>query len=175
MTEYRTNFDWLRAHIDHDGDDCLTWPYGLDDKGYAQVVCFDRIRKAHRVMCELVNGIPPTPKHQASHTCGNGSRGCVNPKHLEWKTNSENQRDRRKHGTHLGGIGTRTRLTPAQIAEIRSLNGVLSKVKIAEKFGVKRGCVEYWHRHDRDPLPPGQSKSAVQKRRVRSAEPLTAV
>lgn len=82
---------------------------------------------------------------------------------------SKNQRDRRKHGTHLGGIGTRTRLTPEQIEEIRSLNGILSKVKIAEKFGVKRGCVEYWHRHDRDPLPPGESKSAVQKRQARNA------
>lgn len=162
--QMRTTFDWLRVRVNHDGGECLFWPFGRDDKGYGQVTAFDRVRKAHRVMCELAHGIPPTPKHQASHTCGKGHLGCVNPKHLEWKTNSENQLDRRKHGTHLGSIGSRTRLTPDQITEIRSLKGVLSKVKLAEKFGVKRGCIDYWHRHDRQPLPPGQSESALYRR-----------
>ena len=45
MTEIRTVFDWLRLRVNHEGDECLMWPYGRDDKGYGQVTAFDRIRK----------------------------------------------------------------------------------------------------------------------------------
>jgi hypothetical protein len=54
---------------------------------------------AHRLMCQLAHGDPPTPDHIAAHSCGRGHEGCVNPNHLSWKTYSENELDKRVHGT----------------------------------------------------------------------------
>jgi hypothetical protein len=34
------------------------------------------------------------------HSCGNGDKGCVNPKHLRIGTPSENNADTLEHGTH---------------------------------------------------------------------------
>lgn len=154
---FRTNFDWLRAHINHDGDECLLWPFGKDDKGYGTVVAFDRIRKAHRVMCELAHGIPPGSKAQASHNCGNGHLGCVNPKHLEWKSNSENQLDRyRRHGRRqCNQWGQTGKLTQDQIAIIKAERGKTTIKELAERFGVKRGAIDYWHRKAREELSAG--------------------
>src|SRR5690349_5386913 len=158
----------LLSHLRHRGEACLFWPFSKDDKGYGQVsIGGGKVRKAHRVMCMLVNGPPPTPKHQASHTCGMGHLGCFNPNHLVWKTNSENQKDRRKHGTHLGSKGSRTPLTRAQIAEMRALKGIESRISIAKRMGVKRGCVQYWQTHNRDPAPPGMSRRSIKRRENR--------
>lgn len=155
----------LLAHVRHKGEDCLIWPYSRDDKGYGQVsIGGGKIKKAHRVMCEIVNGSPPTSKHQAAHECGNGHLGCFNPRHLKWKTNSENQKDRRKFNRHWGSKGARTPLSIAQIEEMRRLKGIESRVSIAKRMGVKRGCVQYWQTHDRPPVPAGTSYSAVWKR-----------
>lgn len=160
--------EWLLSHASHDGDDCLIWPFFRDPYyGRGRIGAIDdrgAVLWAHRIMCELAHGEPPTPKHQAAHNCGNGVGGCVNPRHLEWKTNSENQLDRRKHGTHGGAIGTRTRLTAEQIADIRSCGGTETQIETATRLGVKRGTVEYWRRHNREPLPPGSSPSAVRAR-----------
>ena len=147
-----STFEWLRQHISHTGDECLTWPFGRDSKGYGQCSAFDKIRKAHRLMCILANGEPPSRKHQASHTCGNGHLGCVNPKHLRWQTNSENQLERyRVHGRRdCNTGGPKGKLTPAEAKQVMALRGKLSISKIAEKFGVKRGAVDYWHKKVRE-------------------------
>ena len=142
---------WILDRVAHQGDECLTWPFSRIAKGYGHVSIDGRLHYAHRIMCELVKGPPPTPEHQASHSCGNGHNGCVNGEHLSWKTNSGNQLDRRAHGT-LRKDGVRTKLTPAQIAEIRSLKGIETQASLALRFGVKPGCIEYWHRHDRPPM-----------------------
>lgn len=46
-----------------------------------------------RHMCKLKNGDPPTPDHEAAHSCGNGKHGCINPNHLRWATDAENMAD----------------------------------------------------------------------------------
>ena len=48
-----------------------------------------------RVVCEEVNGPPPTSKHEASHLCENGKGGCVNGSHLTWETSAENHARRK--------------------------------------------------------------------------------
>jgi len=143
---------WIREHLDHRGDDCLLWPYSKDSRvGRGMLGYNGQQWWAHRLMCTLAHGEPPTPKHQTIHTCGNGHLGCANPRHLRWGTNAENQKDRRKHGTHKGAKGTRTRLTDDQIAEIRRKEK--TQVQIAKDFGISLGCVQYWQRHDRPPVP----------------------
>jgi hypothetical protein len=78
----------LRRWIDtvalpYTGADCLIWPFGRHKDGYAQ----GRYPglptgRAYRAICELAHGKPPTPEHEAAHTCGQGRAGCVAPGHL---------------------------------------------------------------------------------------------
>lgn len=145
-------FKWLLAHASYDSDECLIWPYSIDNYGgYGHLGYNGKMYLAHRLMCILAHGEPPTPKHQASHSCGKGHEGCVNPKHISWKTTSDNLKDRRKHGTHKGAIGNRTNLPYGVIDRIRELKGVVSQYKISAIFKVAPGCVQYWHRDDHPP------------------------
>ena len=150
---------FIRDHASYQGEDCLTWPFATN-RGYGHLGVNGKMHKAHRLMCEMVHGPSPSQQHYAAHSCGNGHLGCVNPRHLSWRTSSENAHDRRLHGSPEGSKGTRTGLTDEQVSEIRHLKGRLSQVKIAEKFGISRGSVEYWHRHERPPLPPSTRQRA---------------
>jgi hypothetical protein len=138
---------WLKAHVAYQGDDCLPWPLSRDNRvGRGRVGYNGKHLWAHRLMCILAHGEPPTPKHQAAHSCGKGHYGCCNPRHLSWKTNSENQLDRRKNGNMLRNrSGWRGNLSPEQRAEIVALKGKKPQVEIAKQFGVSLGCVQYWH------------------------------
>lgn len=126
---------WLRENVNHAGDSCLMWPMHSDDKGYAIVALNGRLKKASRVMCELAYGPPPMPRHEAAHSCGRGHKACVNPRHLSWKTRSENQRDRRRHGTHgRPGVYGKSKLTPEDIGQIRALSSTTTHKELARKF-----------------------------------------
>lgn len=139
-------FLWLKARVDYAGDECLPWPFSKDSRvGRGMLGYNGKQWWAHRLMCVLVHGEPPTPKHQAAHSCGKGHYGCVNPRHLSWKTNSENQLDRRVNGSMLRNpYGPRPGLSPEQIEQIKALKGQMTQVAIAKKFGVSLGCVQYW-------------------------------
>ena len=137
---------WIMAHLNEPEGDCLPWPFSRNNYGYGQVGYKGKVHKATRLMCELVNGPAPEDRPQAAHSCGNGHLGCCHPKHLSWKNNSANQKDRRVHGSPEGGIGRRTRLTPAQIYLIQSTKGIVTQESLAAQLGVKRGTIEYWRR-----------------------------
>lgn len=100
---------WLAQHQNYADEACLVWPFGRKSDGYGQASGIS----AHRAMCILAHGNPPTPKHEAAHSCGKGHLGCVNPKHLRWATKKENNMDRFKHGTA-------GKLTESQVLAIRS-------------------------------------------------------
>lgn len=91
---------WLKEHVDHDGADCLFWPYARNEQGYGTATVGGYYTLAHRHMCILAHGEPPFPKAEAAHFCGGGANGCVNPKHVRWATRSVNQMDKTLHGTH---------------------------------------------------------------------------
>jgi DNA invertase Pin-like site-specific DNA recombinase len=73
--------------------------------------------------------------------------GCVHPGHLEWKTPSENQLDRAKHGTAVtsryGPVG---KLTKLQRQEIIDLKGKMPQREIAKLYGVHFETVSRWQR-----------------------------
>jgi hypothetical protein len=146
-------FRWLTENVSHAGDGCLIWPFGRDKRVNRGMLKHNgKNYWAHRLMCELVHGAPPTPKHQAAHNCGKGHYRCVNPRHLEWKTNAQNQLDRAKNGNALRNPhGPKGALTPEQKAEIIALKGTMTQMAIAAKFGISLGCVQYWqkYRHER--------------------------
>lgn len=134
-----TVLDWLYAHVSYSGDDCLTWPYSCA-RGYAQVAVGRKVTRASRLMCKLVHGDPPSPLHEAAHLCGKGNKGCVNPKHLTWKTRSENQLDRRQHGTAITATkGQAGVLSADELAAIRAAEG--TTISIAARFGVSERTV----------------------------------
>jgi hypothetical protein len=92
--------------------------------------------KASRVMCILAHGPAPSPLHVAAHSCGKGTDGCVNPKHLRWATEKENYEDAVAHGVAARGERHGSAiLTEKAVAEIRE-KGVKNKSELAQKFGV---------------------------------------
>lgn len=88
--------------ISHASDDCLIWPYGRSDNGYGTLRVGGKKWYAHRYVCFLRHGHPPTTGLDAAHSCGNGQLGCVNPGHLRWATRAENVADAIEHGTFRG-------------------------------------------------------------------------
>lgn len=133
---------WIKDHVEYDGDDCLKWPFAFYKDGRGQVTINKRTVQAHRVMCEMAHGAPPTAEHEAAHTCGKGHEGCVNPKHLAWKTHQENIEDKFVHGTMLKGEQiAAAKLTEVQVRDIRKLASVETHAALAERYGVVRQTI----------------------------------
>lgn len=122
--------NWIKAHLDYPSSEfCLIWPFGVSE-GTIQVG--SPPQNVFRIMCEHRNGPPPTDKHQAAHSCGRRHDGCVNPHHLSWKTNSENQKERYQQS----GFVPSKKLTPEQVDEIRSLKDRAKIADVVKQFGV---------------------------------------
>lgn len=133
--------------LQHEGNDCLKWPFGRGPAGYGGTVIIDGKKfLVSRYICELVNGPPPTPKHEAAHSCGKGHEGCIAPEHLEWKTHTENMADTILHGTHNRGERHGcVKLTEAAVREILALKGIETQSKLAARFGVDPSTISYIH------------------------------
>lgn len=134
---------WLRANAGHQGDECLTWPFG-GCNGYGNLSVNGQYHYAHRLMCELAHGPAPSPDHEAAHSCGRGHQKCVNPNHLSWKTRSENQLDRTAQGTR-NTWSWRGKLTQEQANQILALKGKKTQAELAKMFGVSRSNISFIH------------------------------
>lgn len=153
-------------------DACIEWPYARDASGYGRVLFRGRILHATRAICLLTIGDPPTARHHAAHSCGNGHLGCVHPRHLRWATPKENSADRQIHGTGNGPVGelnARAKLTMQQVIDIRhqrSTNGVSTRV-LAAKYGVAISTVNqvlngrHWNKISR---PEGDGPNQLSSR-----------
>lgn len=122
-------------------DECLIWPFSKDLGGYGQCSNYFGIGKgAHRNMCYLVYGPPPTPQYEAAHSCRN--RDCVNPMHLSWKTASANRMDKVRDNTHSRGErNTKAKLTEKDVHTIRKLRGTVSGRALAARYGVTPNAI----------------------------------
>lgn len=135
---------WIEeVALNFEGDDCLRWPFKTAVKGYGKFHLDGREVLASRYICERVNGPPPTLTHEAAHSCGKGHEGCVNKRHLSWKTPVENAADKVAHGTT--GRGEQcpvSKLTEANVLEIRRLtaSGITQRT-IAAQFGIDQSTV----------------------------------
>ena len=138
---------FLQAAMSSETDECVIWPFARDSAGYGKVRIDGKTRTVSREVCIAIHGEPPTPKHDAAHNCGKGHLGCINHRHLTWKTRTENQADRLIHGTSNRGerCGT-AKLTEGEVRVIRRLYGTKPLREIAEHFGVTCQTVYDIHR-----------------------------
>lgn len=139
---------FLLESLSTDTDDCIHWPYAKVPSGVGRLLYNGKLSIASRVVCELAHGKPPTPKHEAAHLCGKGHEGCINHKHLRWKTKLENEADKIAHGTLLAGEKHNcVKLTVEQVREIRTLSH-LPASKVAPRYDVSIQAI-YDIRHGR--------------------------
>lgn len=131
---------FLRDAIAAKTDDCVFWPFSDNGSGYGLITIGGKRQYVHRLVCEAEHG--PGGILDAAHSCGNGHKGCVNPKHLSWKTRIENMADSLAHGTRIRGERHyATKLTEADIWNIRSQSERLTHDEIAQRFGVSRATI----------------------------------
>lgn len=126
----------------HAGDECLFWPFARYESGYPQITVDGCHQSLTRLICARVNGDAPTPEHDAAHSCGKGHLGCVNPRHLSWKTKPENATDKLAHGTdNRGERHNLAVLTEADVREILALGSAVPQREIAARFGVAQATI----------------------------------
>ncbi|MEO6532853.1 MAG: helix-turn-helix domain-containing protein [Pseudolysinimonas sp.] len=129
--------------MSYEGDECLIWPFNRNTHGYATVGVHGRRRIVSRMVCQMGRGEPPSPDHEAAHSCGHGAEGCVAKRHLSWKTHTANEHDKVEHGTVNRGTrngGAKITEADARMVLTLSTDG-LSQRKIAERFGISQGTV----------------------------------
>lgn len=143
-------FEWLMDAIKQETDECINYPYS-GSGGYGRLYIDGKLMFAHRYVCILENGEPPTDKHQAAHSCGNGHLGCVNKRHLSWKTCAENNADKREHGTQLeGSTHPQAKLTEHDVLWVKSQRGHFTRAGMADLLRVSRATIDgildgrYW-------------------------------
>lgn len=132
---------WLLEHARHQDDECLIWPFSQCGKGYGQAWFRGRLIVAHRAMCILAHGAPCALGLHAAHSCG--TRMCVNPLHLRWASASDNEIDKRMHGTaQIGSANGSAKLNEYAAATIfRRIAAGERDALIAADYGVDRKTI----------------------------------
>lgn len=108
--------------------------------GYWRVALCSGGKATYHLVSRLVLlafvGPPPQPDWQAAHCDGDQSNNALT--NLRWATPTENNRDRRVHGTMpVGERHAGARLTEAKVREIRELRSSgLSYSRIAQEAGL---------------------------------------
>jgi len=127
-------------------DECILWPYSCDNHGYAGMNIDNKTRKVHIIVCEKIHGEKPFQRAEAAHSCGNGHLGCINHRHLSWKSHSDNQMDRILHGTSNRGTQHGNHLlTEEDILKIKKLPHTNSE-EVGARYGVAARTVrDIWN------------------------------
>jgi hypothetical protein len=124
--------DFLREALKTETSKCILWPFS-GPKGYGYITWKGKRVLAHRLVCLLSKGQPPTNKPHAAHYCG--VKGCINKRHLRWASISENNLDKKDHGKDLNGKKhPGAKLDKKKVAYIRKSNE--TNKQLAERFKV---------------------------------------
>ena len=86
--------------------------------------CKWKTHLVHRLVLLTFVGAPPTEGRQGAHWDGDKANNAVN--NLRWATQSENNLDKKRHGTftsprHYGEKNPKAKLTPDKVRAIRRL------------------------------------------------------
>lgn len=122
-----------------DTEECIVWPFALQPTGYARMKRHGKSMFVHRAICIEVHG-PCPENHETAHSCG--TKACINPKHVSWKTHAENEVDKTKHGTNNAGERNgKAKLDWTKVQQIRQARGQKRQVDLASEFGVTVGVI----------------------------------
>lgn len=145
-----SRLQWLLNHAAYEGDDCLRWPFPYDPNGYGSVTRGGKTFSASRIICEEAHGAPPSPDHEAAHSCGRGNAGCLNRNHIRWLLPVDNQAERLAHGTDVRGEkNVHHKLTEQDVLAIRCLEGVEGPSAVGKAYGVSKTAVmKIWRREN---------------------------
>ena len=96
-------------------------------------------RTGHRLVALAFLGSPPFPNAQVAHNDGNRQNNCLS--NLRWATPSENEADKKRHGTDRGAYpGERhhnAKLNASLVARMRrDVIAGMTKSHVARKYGV---------------------------------------
>lgn len=133
------------------GAECIIWPHATMPDGYGMLRVHGKPVRVHR---EALQTFSPAPTGKICSVKGNWISGdrlqashgpchkplCVNPLHLSWQTNAENQADRRRDGT-WAVVGSK--LDAVEVDEIRTkyATGSYRQRELADEYGVSRQAV----------------------------------
>jgi hypothetical protein len=114
--------------------DCVIWQKCKDRDGYGRASINGKKWQAHRwAYTEAYGDIPEGMV--VRHMCHNPA--CINPEHLVIGTHADNVRDKLEANRQLKGEDVpSSKLTEAQVKEIKELKGKISGPKLADKFNV---------------------------------------
>lgn len=113
---------------------CWIWQWRIAPDGYGCKSVNGRKTPAHRAYWERAHGVVPAGM-DLDHLCRN--RACVNPAHLEVVSRAVNVQR-----------GLLTKLTAAQVLEIRARAGYRNGAALAREFGVSKTTIsEILSRH----------------------------
>ena len=124
--------------------DCIEWSKCRNSEGYGQLRFKGKMVMAHRRVWESLFGDIPDGVY-VLHKCDNPP--CINPDHLFLGTKKDNSRDSIQKGrakfpvTPKGEDAPWSKLTLAQIKEIRSLKGTVLQAELASRFGVNQSTI----------------------------------
>lgn len=126
-----------------DDNGCRIWLLGTNGHGYGSVKRSDKRIAAHRHAYFLIHGDIPFGE-SVLHSCDNPP--YCEPSHLFLGTQLDNMRDMVAKGrgnvpVFHGEDHPRAKLTEREVREIRSLQGSLTQVVIAERFGITQSRV----------------------------------
>jgi hypothetical protein len=135
---------WLMMHVAYDGEGCLEWPFGKMTTGYGSIAPLEKGKGkntcSHIIMCQEAHGYKPSVRHQVAHSCGN--RGCVNPRHLRWATQSENEADKEIHGRLNYARGEAIGNAKLKSEDVlRIVKDARSGSQIAKEYGVDKTTI----------------------------------
>lgn len=141
---------WIMQHRNYERDDCLFWPLYKNKNGRGFFGFTDDdgkkgIKHAPHFMCELVHGPKPSPKHLAVVICEGRQQGCCNPRHIAWRTKSEETLERYKTKPCENITGNRPKHSADKIQKIKLFSEQgMSKVEISQRLVMPYSTVDYW-------------------------------
>lgn len=94
-----TRFLWLQQAIKSQTDNCILWPFPLNQDGYGKLRYLGKKHLAHRLAFWITYEHWPFP--EARHTCD--VRNCINPRHIIEGTHDDNMRDMAERDRALRG------------------------------------------------------------------------
>lgn len=128
--------------LPYSGEECLIWPFVRSSDGYARVRIPGRSNVASRYICELIHGEAPSENHEAAFLCANGRGGCVNPRHLAWRSRTENiQIKVAESRSARGAQMPKAKLSEQEVREIRRAFPSTTISDLASAYRVSRATI----------------------------------